>query len=348
MPCWGRTVAERRKLQPIDRERPVRFTALIALLLSKGPLKQRRRKDEYLLLLWLSENASPQDALAEFVKGLLGEFDSARRRLVQWLDEELGLEAFRARWRERFGYEPSVEAFWLYLARDALCTAAEGCLVELCAKDALAFAQELLERAPGGSWLLWRRKKSKPQGLDACQKAIFDRVRVLWRDELSRKLIHEAGRRFDGVLAGKFLQVEPRRFPVWFLAAPLWYPYVERWLEQLQAEAGDCGGEAYVKTHSPPFPQLFDEFTAPFLPKRRGCRSQRPGLGFWAKASRSAFPQSFDAGVRVYGRWAGVATEYSEHKRLSMAWPDPWNMHMELINVYMEWFEELANTEGAP
>ena len=334
-------------MPPIERERPVRFTALLAFLLLKEPIKPRRRKDEYVLLLLLSENVPPDEALETFVGGLLKDFGEARRRLLGWLDEELGLGAFLKHWRERFGDEPSVEAFWLYLAKDAFCTAPEGCLKELCAKDALAFARELLKRSPGGSWLVWRRKKNKPQNLDDCQKTVLNRAQKLWKDELSRKLIHQAGRRLDGVLAKGLLDASPLQFPAKFLAAPLWYPYVERWLEQVQEEAANCGGKAYMEVHSPPFPELFDAFTAPLLPKRRGCRSQRPGLGFWARASRSVFPASFEAGVRAYGPWAKEAAGYKEHKKWAPSWPDPWDTQMDLINVYMTWFEALVSGEGA-
>jgi len=348
MPCWRRVVKERSGLPPRERERPVRFTTLLAFLLIKEPLKPRRRKDEYFLLLLLSENFPPNEALKIFVEGLLKDFGEARQRLLAWLDEEFGLETFLEQWRERFKDEPTVEAFWLYLAKEAFCAVPEGCLEELCAKDAFTFAWELLKRAPGDSWLLWRRKKNKPQNLDDCQKIVLKRAQTLWRDELSRKLIHQAGRQLDGALAQGLLRAGPLQFPTWFLAAPLWYPYVERWLEQVQEEAANCGGEAYMEVHSPPFPELFDEFTAPLLPKRRGCRSQRPGLGFWGRASRNVFPASFEAGVRAYGSWAKEAAGYQEHKKFAPHWPDPWDTQMDLINAYVAWFETLVGGEEAP
>ena len=291
------------------REQTMRRRSLLSLAIRLGLANPRERPDQYLLLLlWTpEESAAIQDALEAF----LAELDP---ELKGWVQKALGAEAFRQGWRERFGEEPSVEAFWLYLARNAVCRRAEGCLKGLCQKEGFAFAKALLDLAPQGGWLLLRRKR----GLrleEPCRKAVLAALREAWADELARKLKEDLAPRADERLAKAFADA-PEPLPLRLLAVPVWGRVALDWLEETLPLVQACPPpDARAHALLPPLVQLFDEITAPALAKRRGCRSARPGTPLFAAGARNLWPRLYEAMAQALEAWLARHPGLRDQKR---------------------------------
>ncbi len=342
-------MAGREPLVRWERERPKEVLALFELALrlwGDAAFPPRERPDQYFLLVILAEVPDPGEPLGGFLEELDPLGDGAAE-LTRWVWEALGARGFDEGWRARFGGSPSVEAFWLALARGALCQRPEGCLGSLCTVDPPAFARALLARAPEGSWLGWRRKKAGALALDSCQRALLDRLKAVWADELGRKLIRRIAHRLDACLAQVLAGEEASPpFPERFLALPLWWPKVEPWLSDLVHEREECRDEVYLEALLPTFPQIFDELTAPRLRKRPGCRHVRPGLPFWAVGSRSVWARTYAAALEGYAAWAAAACDYPSQKRFFPGWPEVAGYWDRLVDAYMEAFDRLREVDG--
>lgn len=315
-----------------SRENTMRRRALLAWAIQAGIANPRERPDQYfLLVLWTPEDrAAGLDPLKDFLEELEPDLQS-------WIQKTLGADSFREHWKARYGIEPSVESFWIYLAKDAICRKAGGCLRELCRSDALEFAKALSELAPEGGWFSLRRKRGvRPE--DSCRRAILAALRQAWADELARKLKEELALHADAELAKDFAALEAP-FPFRLLAAPPWGQVAVDWLDATLVEIARCP-QAEERAHVlwPPLLQLFDEISAPQLAKRRGCHSTRPGTPLFAAGARNRWPKLYAAMASELEAWLRVHPALDDQKRFYQT-GDPAKTTFDL---YSSWLARLA------
>jgi hypothetical protein len=339
------------------REYNLHRRAQLELAIRKGLANPRERPDQYfLLVLWTPEESA---AGPEPLEALL---DGLEPPLRPWVEEALGARAFIETWKARFREPPSAEAFWLFLAKPAICRLKTGCLAELCGQDGLAFARALFEMAPPikeqagvgegtrtkkpplNSWLALRRKKRPDAGLDPCQRAVLRALRAVWTDELARKLKRELSTRLDQDLGARVEELcEP--FPL-FLGLPPWGEEATSYLDEIADELERCPQEEVRQTILlPGLPQLFDELTAPRLEKRRGCRSSRPGTRLFALGPRNRWPALFRALLPKYDAWSKEHPSHHEQKRFFSAFGTVGEFSLETFDVYCRALEALGEAE---
>ena len=324
-----------------NRETTMQRRALLEFAVRSGLANPRERPDQYFLLMfWTPEDSlGGPEPLEDFLSGLGKNAGGALRAFAE---EALGAREFKAAWAARFGELPSTEAFWLYLAKGAICRQPSGCLEELCEKDGLDFARALEARAPEGGWLGRRRKKAR-DFQDPCQAEIFKALRLAWADELSRKLAADLPRRLDEALA-RFFKEDPSPCPLRLLALPLWGASVIEWLDDLWKELREakCGPQDLrFEALVPPMLQVFDELTLPALPKRRGCRIAREGTRLLGLGPRNRWPRLFAVLAPACARWT---KENPDLKRQKAMFRDE-GFSIDLYEQYTAWLAAIG--EGA-
>jgi len=315
----------------LNRENTARRQALLIWAIQAGIVNPRERPDQYFLLaLWTPEDhTAGLDPLEVF----LAELDPELRN---WIQEALKSKSFCERWKTRFDGDPTVEGFWLYLAKEAICRRAKGCLLEFCRKDALDFAKALSDLAPENGWLSLRRKRGIRLE-DPCRKAILAALREVWADELARKLKEELALRTDEKLAKEFAALDAP-FPFRLLAAPPWGQVAVDWLDATTAEVARCP-QAEERAHVlwPPLLQLFDEITAPQLAKRRGCRTTRPGTPLFAAGARNQWPELYEVMVGELEAWLRAHPTLVDQKRFYRT-GDPAKIVFDLYSTWLARF----------